>query len=146
MNTGVFEYISHFEDISEVFANEAFCISRLEHLRWDGDVVSPFDETSKIYKCKGGRYRCRNSGKYFNVKTNTIFHNSKLPLKTWFQAIWLVKSTVEISPKAIAEKLDISPKTAWLIQKRINKYIKSQQPIERQTNELAMTDWLNQLR
>ncbi|RZJ72490.1 hypothetical protein [Flavobacterium sp.] len=139
------EQLESFEDIASKFQDENACIMQLEQIRWEGDVVSPFDETSKIYRCKDGRYRCRNSGKYFNVKTYTIFHNSKLPLQKWFQAIWLVKNSEDVTPRKLSEDLEITHKTAWLMQKRISKYIKTQTVIAK-PNELVLTDWLNQLK
>ena len=36
---------------------------------------------NKIYNCKNNRYKCKFIGKYFNVKTRTIFENTKLSLK-----------------------------------------------------------------
>lgn len=145
MEISTFGRFSSIEDIATTFQNESECVNKLEQIRWEGDVISPFDETSKIYRCKDGKYRCRNSGKYFNVKTNTIFHNSKLPLQKWFQAIWLVKNSDEITPRALSENLEVTHKTAWLMQKRIVKYIKTQTVVE-QPNELVLTDWLNQLK
>lgn len=53
----------------ETFKSEQDCINHLEELRWNGLVISPFYCTSIVYKCKGNRYRCKNTGKYFNVKT-----------------------------------------------------------------------------
>lgn len=60
-------------DFVDAFPNEESCIKYLEMLRWNGKVVSPFDPTSKVYKCSNGKYKCRNSGKYFDVKTGTVF-------------------------------------------------------------------------
>jgi hypothetical protein len=64
--------------ISKAFPNEQACIDHLEALRWKGNVVSPFDSASTVYKCKGNKYRCKNTGKYFNVKTGTMFDNTKV--------------------------------------------------------------------
>jgi len=45
-------------------------------------VVSPFDAESRVYKCANNRYRCKNTGKYFNVKTATLFDNTKVEFQT----------------------------------------------------------------
>ena len=58
-------------DLSQAFPTEQSCIDHLEILRWNGDVISPFDSTSKVYKCKNNRCKCKNTGKYFNVKCAT---------------------------------------------------------------------------
>lgn len=80
-------------DLINAFSDEQSCIDNLETLRWGNDVISPFDNNSKIYKCAGNKYRCKKkTGKYFNVKTQTLFDNSKVELQKWFLAIWLVTS------------------------------------------------------
>jgi len=109
-------------ELLQTFQNEQDCINHLEELRWEGYVVSPFDTTSKVYKCKNNRYRCVNSGKYFNVKTNTIFDNTKISLQKWFLAIWLITfNKKNISSFRLAKDLDVTQKTAWLILQRIKK-------------------------
>jgi transposase-like protein len=107
-------------DLIQAFPNEQACIDHLEILRWNGNVVSPFDATSKVYDCKGNRYKCKNTGKYFNVKTNTIFDNTKMKLQKWFIAIWLVTSHKKgISSLQLGRDLGITQKSAWFMLQRI---------------------------
>lgn len=68
-------------ELLERFPTEQSCIDYLEEVRWKDGVISPFDKTSKIYKCKHNRYRCKKTGKYFNVKTDTMYDNTKISLK-----------------------------------------------------------------
>lgn len=74
------------------FPNEESCIAYLEKLRWGDKVLSPFDSSSKVYKCANGKYKCRNSGKYFDVKTGTVFAGTKMPLQYWIYAIFIFMS------------------------------------------------------
>lgn len=115
-----------FKSISEIlkaFPDEQTCTAHLEELRWNGIVTSPFDENSKVYACKQNRYRCRNSGKYFNAKTNTIFYNSKIELQKWFIAIWLITSGKKsISSLELSTTLEITQKSAWFMIKNIKAY------------------------
>ncbi|MEX0291038.1 MAG: IS1595 family transposase [Flavobacteriaceae bacterium] len=107
-------------ELIQTFPDEQTCIGHLEQLRWNGNVVSPFDPTSKVYDCKGNKYKCKNSGKYFNVKTNTIFDNTKLPLQKWFLAIWLVTSHKKgISSIQLSKDIGITQKSAWFMLSRI---------------------------
>ena len=109
-------------ELLEAFPDEQSCIDHLEALRWDGFVVSPFDATSKVYKCKGNRYRCKNTGKYFNVKTDTLFDNTKISLQKWFVAIWLVTSHKKgISSLQLAKDINVTQKTSWFLLQRIRK-------------------------
>lgn len=79
-------------ELMEAFPTEESCIRYLEGLRWKERIMSPFDPDSKVYICSKGRYMCKNTGKLFNVKTGTLFENTKLSLRKWFMAIWLILS------------------------------------------------------
>ena len=46
-------------EFSKLFPDEQACITFLEKERWGDHVVSPFDPESKVYKCKGNRYKCK---------------------------------------------------------------------------------------
>lgn len=109
-------------DLEKAFPNEQSCIDHLEQLRWNGFVVSPFDPISKVYKCKDNKYRCKNTGKYFNVRTKTLFDNTKVELIKWFMAIWLVTSHKKgISSLQLSRDIDVTQKTAWFMLQRISK-------------------------
>lgn len=114
--------ITEFKDVAELiqkFPTEEDCIRHLEYLRWGGNVISPFDKGSKIYKCKGNKYRCKNTSKYFNVRTNTIFQDTRLPLQKWFIAIYLVANNPAIESAQLSKELDITVKTATFLLQRI---------------------------
>lgn len=107
-------------ELMEYFKTEQDCIDHLEYLRWEGNVVSPFDKESKVYKCKNNKYKCKNSGKYFNVKTNTLFDSSNISLRKWFLAIWLITSHKKgISSVQLSKDLGITQKSSWFLLQRI---------------------------
>ena len=56
--------VSGFLHFTKMFPTEQICIDYFEKLRWKDGVVSPFDKTSKVYKCGNGKYRCSKTGKY----------------------------------------------------------------------------------
>lgn len=65
------------------------------------------------YKC----YACR--GK-FSVKVGTIFQDSKLPLRTWFAAIWMITNHPKgIASTTLATDLGITQKSAWFVLHRL---------------------------
>jgi transposase-like protein len=107
-------------ELLQAFPDEQTCIDHLEELRWGGTVVSPFDPISKVYDCKGNKYKCKTTGKYFNVRTGTLFDNTKVPLQKWFLAIWLVTSHKKgISSLQLGKDIDVTQKTAWFMLQRI---------------------------
>lgn len=112
-----------FDSLAELvltFDNEQSCIDHLEQLRWNGNVVSPFSPTSTVYKCAGNRYKCKDTGKYFNVKVGTIFEDTKIPLRKWFIAIYLLSSHKKgISSHQLARDLKVTQKSAWFMLHRL---------------------------
>lgn len=107
-------------DLLQAFPTEQSCIEHYEKLRWPNGVVSPYDPTSKVYNYGGGKYRCKNTGLNFNVKTGTLFQDSKVSLKKWFVAIWLDASHKKgISSCQLARDISVTQKTAWFMLQRI---------------------------
>jgi hypothetical protein len=107
-------------DLLNKFPDEQTCIDQLTAIRWGGNVVSPFDPESKVYVCAGNKYRCKNTKKYFNVRTGTIFGDTKVPLRKWFIAIYLISSHKKgISSHQLARDLSVTQKTAWFILHRV---------------------------
>ena len=109
-------------DLQKAFPTEKACIKFLELIRWNDEIVSPFDETSKVYKCKENRYYCKNSNRYFNVRTQTLFEASNISLRKWFMAIYLITSHKKgIASLQLHKDLHVTQKTAWFMLQRIRK-------------------------
>lgn len=107
-------------DLIKAFPNEDACFAHLELLRWNGEVVSPFDATSKVYKCAGHKFKCKNSNRYFTVKTGTIFEDTKIPLVKWFMALYIFSSHKKgISSHQLARDIDVTQKTGWFLLHRL---------------------------
>ena len=122
--------MTKFTNLSELLNSsptEQDCIDYFKERRWNGKVISPFDPTSEIYECANNRYKCKNTNKYFNVKTGTVFENSKLPLLKWFWALYFLSSNKKgISSCQLAEHVSISvtQKTAWFMLHRLRRAFK----------------------
>ena len=81
----------------------------LAKICWGKEVISPYDENSKVYKCSRDRYRCANTGRDFNVRTGTLFENTKIELRTWFLAIYIITSHKKgISSLQLSKDLDVT--------------------------------------
>jgi transposase-like protein len=133
----------NFDSIIELlntFNTEQKCIRFLEKQRWNGRVTSPFDADSKVYKLKNNLYKCKNTGKSFNVKSGTLFENTKLPLRKWFLAIYLVTSHKKgISSLQLARDLDVTNKTSWFMLQRIRGCFHSESVVLRNDVEVDET-------
>lgn len=113
-------YFKTLLDLVKTFPDEASCIAHLESILWPNGAVSPFDATSKVYKCAGYRYKCKNTGKYFNVKVGTVFEDTKIPLVKWFLALYIFSSHKKgISSYQLARAIGVTQKSAWFLLHRL---------------------------
>lgn len=111
-------------NLSDNFPDEESCIRYFEKMRWEDKVISPYDASSKVYKCGNGKYKCKNTGRYFDVKTGTAFANTKLPMRAWFYAMMLFLSHKRgVSSCQLARDLGITQKTAWNMLHKIRQYM-----------------------
>ena len=106
----LFDYLKH-------SPSEQECVNHLEEVIWEGKPpISPFDPTSKVYKCKNNRYKCKNTGKYFTAKSLTVFRNSKISLLDWFWTICFFSSNKKgMSSCQLARNIGITQKSAWFM-------------------------------
>ena len=86
----LFKEFKSIADLIISFPTEQSCREYLEKFMWEDGTVFPFDKMSKVYRCKNGRYKCKNTGRYFDVRTGTVFEDTKPPLLKWFIAIYYI--------------------------------------------------------
>jgi len=127
-------------DLLKKFPDEQTCIDHIEAIRWGGVIVSPFDTTSKVYKCAGNKYKCKNTGKYFNCRTGTIFEDTKIPLQKWFMAAYLINNHKKgISSHQLARDINITQKSAWFLNHRI-RYAFGHENFQKTYNDVVQAD------
>lgn len=108
------------KDLRNIFKTNKDCIEFLEDLIWEGEPISPYDETSKVYPCKDGWYKCKNTGKEFNILTGTLFQNTKIALPIWFEIIFRMCSDKGgVTSTTVARDYGISQTTAWYMLQKI---------------------------
>ena len=115
-------------------------------VKWFEGIVWPEDrccvrcgslDTTEVPSQKPMPYWCPDCKRYFSVRTNTAFEQSRLPLQKWVFAIYLFVTTPKgISSTKLAEYIDVTQKTAWFMLQRIrqgwedNGYDQFQGPVE----------------
>jgi transposase-like protein/DNA-directed RNA polymerase subunit RPC12/RpoP len=108
--------------LMDTFPDENSCIEHLEKLRWPLGIICPMCGSSrKIYHVtRGGGYKCADCKKLFSVRKGTIFEESRLPLRQWFAASWLLTSNRKgISSCQLAREIGVTQKTAWFMLGRL---------------------------
>ena len=107
--------------LMDEFGDENTCREYLEKLRWPSGVCCPRCgdcsvseiRTRDQFDCNSCRYR-------FSVTSGTILDNTKVPLRKWFVAMYLmIESKKGISANQMRRTLGVSYKTAWHLCHRI---------------------------
>jgi transposase-like protein len=121
-------------DVTRKYKSDAECLAYLESRRWPNGVrcvTCGNDKVSKIARAKqsknkrGQYYTCLEPSckQQFSATSGTIFHDSHLPLLTWFSAVsLLVDAKKSMSANQLKRHLGIgSYRTAWYMAHRIRK-------------------------
>jgi transposase-like protein len=120
-------------ELNDYFKEEKTCFEFLASQIWDeGKPVCPFCGSTHVYTTKSRstkpskkdvpEYRCadKNCAKKFSATTGTIFQSSKIPLRTWYAAIFLLTTSKKgISSIQLGTQLGVTQKTAWFLNHRI---------------------------
>jgi hypothetical protein len=71
------------------------------------------DGARKVFQCTACRHQA-------SLIAGTVFQGTKLPLTTWFLAIYLIsQAKTGLSAMALRRQLGVSYPTAWLIQHKL---------------------------
>lgn len=114
----------------DFFKDEKTCLEYWEKIRWGGNVRCPHCDSENPYKIAKG-YKCRNieCQKRFTALIDTVFENTKLPLRAWFAAIYLcINHKKGISSLQLSRDLGIHQKSAWFLLHRIREMLKENDP------------------
>ena len=104
------------------FVSESAAADLLQQVRWRDGVECPRCRSDltvrngsyRVYQ----RYLCKNCGRTFNDKTDTIFAHSKLKLKEWYFTIY-VFLRFNTSIRQIEAELDLSYRT---VRRRVERF------------------------
>jgi transposase-like protein len=103
------------------FSDEQSCIDHIQAIRWRNGEFCPRCGCKRVYHFSDRKtFKCGDCLQRFSIKAGTIFEDTKLPLRIWFMAIWMViNSSKGIASTALAKELNVTQKTAWLILQRL---------------------------
>ena len=111
-------------DLSHMYSTDEQCRALLKKLRWPYGVECLRCKSKKVFElAEYAKFECGECHYQFSVTTQTIFHDTHLPLETWLMAVLLlVEARKGISANQIKRTLSIgSYKTAWYLCHRIRK-------------------------
>jgi hypothetical protein len=128
-------------DMIKAFGDERRCRAMLEAMVWPRGRLCPFCGYRRSVPVAGrdaggrarpGLYQCasRSCRKQFTATTRTPLHATKLPIRTWLTAMWLIlQSDKGLSSPRLAEALGVSQPTAWRIGHAVRLMLQQERPL-----------------
>lgn len=79
--------------------------------------------SENYYRLSDGRYKCKECGKIYSDRTNTILQGSKLDKWQWLVAMYVMCVNKGISLRELANTIGVTNVTAWKMQHKIRMYM-----------------------
>ena len=104
-------------EFADRFRTEDACRAYVSQLRWPEGFRCPRCGQGQAWPTSRHLWQCRACGHDASVTAGTVFHRTQLPLRVWFQAIWLVTNQKSgVSALGLQRTLGLKRyETAWAI-------------------------------
>lgn len=111
------------EQFMKDYGSEAQCEEALVAARWSHGFECPHCSHKLAYEFRRRELRywqCKACRHQVSLRAGTMMENSKLPLTTWYLAIYLMtQSKTNIAALAMMRQLGITWKAAWLMKHKL---------------------------
>jgi len=112
-------------EFQDRFSDEASCAAYLYQVRWPQGFVCPACGGDRAWSLKGkaDTFECRSCHRQTSLRAGTIMHASKLPLRIWFLASFLMATHSNgISALQLQSMLGLgSYRTAWMLAAKLRR-------------------------
>lgn len=123
MNQVQFQRGMSLPEFISCYGTEAQCATALTAHRWPQGFRCPRCEAATHYVvAQGARklFQCQSCRHQTSLTAGTLMDSSKLPLRTWFLAIYLIsQAKTGLSSLSLKRHLGTSYRTAWLMQQKL---------------------------
>src|SRR5829696_5518311 len=108
-------------EFRERFGTEEACRKALFEMRWQEGLSCPGCGHRSFCELKGRKvFQCNRCKRQVRLTAGTVFQDTKLPLTTWFAAIYhLTQSKNGISTVELGRRLGVKQGTAWLMKHKL---------------------------
>jgi transposase-like protein len=124
------------------FGTEERCEEAVRRWRWpDGFVCPQCGGQEHGIVGKRRLYECHACGRQTSLKAGTIFAHSRVPLTTWFQAMWFItQSKGSISTLELSRQLDLKWDSAWLMRQKLGEVMLLDEATRKLDGRVEMDD------
>jgi hypothetical protein len=126
----------------EAYGTEEQCRAVVQKLRWPEGFVCPLcGGTEGKWLSTRPKIQCRACRHQVSLTAGTIFHATKLPLTSWFLAMWLVATAKNgISSVELGRRLGIKQTNAWSLKQKIMAVMAGREDTRRLGGRVEMDD------
>jgi transposase-like protein len=82
------DFPKNLTEFRERFSTEELCIDYLIALRWPNGFECPICGNNKMRRTTRGLFECQKCLRQTSVTAGTLFHDTRKPLRLWFEAMW----------------------------------------------------------
>lgn len=120
-----------FETLFELMAalpDEQAAIDHFTAIRWRNGAFCPHCGGDRVYHFSDHRtHKCGDCRKRFSIKVGTIFEDTKIELRKWIMAVWMVTSHKKgIASTQLSRDIGVTQKTAWFMLHRLRHAARTQ--------------------
>ena len=129
-------------DVNRSLETEDLCRELLKRLRWPFGVRCLRCKSHAVFElATQKKFECSECHYQFSITTQTIFHDTHLPLETWFLAVLLLlEARKRMTAKQVRRTLRVSYKTVWYLCHRIRRAIaRADRPMLHRTVQMQDT-------
>jgi transposase-like protein len=121
MEPTVIQQFDNLIQMMNAIPDEQTAIDHFTAIRWKAGAFCPYCGTTRVYHFSDRRtHKCGECRKRFSIKVGTIFEDSKIPLRQWLLAIYLITAHKKgIASTQLAKDIGVTQKTAWFMLHRL---------------------------
>src|SRR5699024_5574569 len=117
------------------------CRAALFSMRWPNGFVCSACSNTTYCTLGRGVFQCHHCHQQTSLIAGTIFHATKLPLRTWFLAIYLLTQRKQsVSALQLSRDLGVSYNTAWRLKHKILQVMRERCGGERLAGRIEIDD------
>ncbi|MEW8028156.1 MAG: IS1595 family transposase [Candidatus Thiodiazotropha sp.] len=126
----------------EKYGTDAQCAKALYQLRWPTGYVCPECGNTTGCELKNRKiYQCHKCHHQTSLTAGTIFHGTKLPLKKWFLAIYLLTQRKKsLSALQLSREIGVNYDTAWKLKHKLMQVMMERQREKKLAGRIEMDD------
>jgi len=139
-----FEHGMSLPEFIQFFGTEGACVEALQRARWPAGLVCPRCGNNAHCVVGSGsrrRFQCNSCHVQTSMTAGTLFASTKLPLTTWFLAIYLLsQAKTGLSALALKRQIGVSYPTAWLMHHKVLKAMADRKAAHRLCGAVEVDD------